>query len=106
MEVVGHDKKQVLWEVVDDHLTEEPSDHEEIGLRGVDFNVFDKDEEGVVRERSSDFPYLLIVIKLWTWYCISHLKSMNRNVDGENGKALNKGNVRYRKVCRFSSNEF
>ena len=23
----------------------------------------------------------------------------------ENGKVLNKGNVRYRKVCRFSSNE-
>ena len=45
MEVVGHDKKQVLWEVVDDHLTEEPSDHEEIELRGFYFNVFDKYEE-------------------------------------------------------------
>ena len=35
MEVVGHDKKKVLWEVVKDHVAEEPSDHEDIGLRGL-----------------------------------------------------------------------
>ena len=49
MGVVGHDKKRVLWEVVDDHVVEEPTNHEEIGLRGFDFNVFNEDEEGVVR---------------------------------------------------------
>ena len=27
VEVVGHDKKKVLWEVVDDHVVEEPSDN-------------------------------------------------------------------------------
>ena len=43
MEVSGHDKKKVLGEVVVDHVVEDPSDHEEIGLRGFDFNVFDKD---------------------------------------------------------------
>ena len=48
VEVVYHDNKKVLWEVVHDHMLEEPSDHEEIGLRGFDFNVFDEDEEGVV----------------------------------------------------------
>ena len=37
----------------------EPTDHEEIGLLGFDFNVFDKDWEGVVREGSSEFAYLL-----------------------------------------------
>ena len=31
---------------------------------------------------------------------------MNRKVDEENWKAFNKGNTRYRKACRFSSNEF
>ena len=35
VEVVGHDKKKVLWEVVDDHVIEEPSDHKDIGLRGL-----------------------------------------------------------------------
>ena len=41
MEVVGNDKKKVLWEVVDNHVVEEPTDHEEIGLQGFDFNFFD-----------------------------------------------------------------
>ena len=50
VEVVGNDKKKLIWEVVGDHVVEEPSDHEEIGLRGFDFNIFDEDEEGVVRE--------------------------------------------------------
>ena len=64
MEVVSHDKKKMLWGVVNDNVVEEPTDHEEIGLRGFDFNVFDKDEEGVVREGSSEFPYILMLIKL------------------------------------------
>ena len=43
VEVFGHDKKKVLWEVVDNHVVEEPSDHEDIGLWGFDFNIFDED---------------------------------------------------------------
>ena len=53
VEFVGHNKKKVLWEVVEDHFVEEPTDHEQIGLWGYDFNVFYQDEEGVVREGSS-----------------------------------------------------
>ena len=49
MKVVGHDKKKVLWEVVGNHVVEEPTDYEEIGLKGFDLNLFDKNEEGVVR---------------------------------------------------------
>ena len=45
VEVVGHDKKKLLWEVVGDHVVENPSDHKDIRLRGFDFNIFDKDEE-------------------------------------------------------------
>ena len=64
VEVVGHDKNKVLWEVVGDHVVEEPCDHEDIGLRGFDFNIFDEDEEGVVREECSG-KYLKMLIKLW-----------------------------------------
>ena len=77
MEVVGHDKKKVLWEEVDNHVVEDPTDHEEIGLLGLDFNIFDEDEEGVVRERSSDFTYLLILIKLWPGDSMTQLKTIN-----------------------------
>ena len=40
MEVVSHDKKRVLLELVVDHFVVEPTDHEEIGLRGFHFNLF------------------------------------------------------------------
>ena len=106
MEVVGHDKNKVIWGLFEDHVVEEPSDHEDLGLRGFDFNVFGKDEEGVVREGSSEFPYLLMLIKIWPGDWIRNLKRINRKVDEDNGKSFNKGNVRYRKVCRFSINEF
>ena len=99
VEVVGHDKKTVLWEVVDGHVVEEPTDHEETGLRGFDFNLLDKYEEKVVREGSSGFPYLLMLIKIWPGNWKTQLKRMNQKVDEENGKALNNGNVRYRRVC-------
>ena len=62
MEVVRHEKKKFLWELVDYHVVEEPTDHEEIVIWGFDFNVFNKYEEGVVREGSSEFPYLLMII--------------------------------------------
>ena len=39
VEVVGYDNKKVLWGVIDDNVVEYPRDHEEIGLRGFDFNV-------------------------------------------------------------------
>ena len=64
VEGVVHDKKKVLWELVDNHVVEEPTYHEEIGLRRFDFNVFDQDEERIVREGCSEFPYLLMLIKL------------------------------------------
>ena len=106
VEVVGHDKKNVLWEVVDDYVVEEPTDHEDIGLQGFDFNIVDEDEEGFVREGSNEFPYLLMLINLWSGNCKNQLKRINQKVDEENGKALDKRNVRYRKVRQFSSNTF
>ena len=99
---MGNDKKKVLWGVVGDHVVEEPSDHEDIGLRGFDFNIFDEDEKGVVREECSG-TYLKMLINLWPGFWIDQLKRMNRKVDEENGKQLAKGNVRYRRFCRFSS---
>ena len=80
MDVVDHDKKKVIWEVVDNHVIEDPSDHEDIGLQGFDFNIFDEDEEGVVREGCSEL-YLLILIQLWPGDWISRLKRMNQKVD-------------------------
>ena len=71
---------------------------------GIWFKFFDEDEEGVVREGYSEFPYLLILIKLCPGNWKTQLKRMNQKVDEENGKSLGKDNVWYRNVCRFSRN--
>ena len=42
VEFLCHENKKVLWGVVDHHVVEEPTDHEDIGLRGFDFNIFDQ----------------------------------------------------------------
>ena len=51
VEVVGHDKTKVLWEVVGDNVVEEPSDHEDIGVRGFGFNISGEDEGGGCKGR-------------------------------------------------------
>ena len=80
VEVLGHDKIKVLWEVVGDRVVKEPIDQEYIGLRGFDSNIFDEGKEGVMREGCSE-PYLKMLVKLWPGYWIDQLKRMNRNVD-------------------------
>ena len=42
MEVFVHDGKNLLLKVVDYHVVEEPTDCDEIGLRGFDVNFLDK----------------------------------------------------------------
>ena len=69
-------KKKVLWEVVDNHVVEEPSDHEYIRLRGFYFIIFEEDEERVAREECSE-PYLKMLIKLWPGDWIDQLNRMN-----------------------------
>ena len=95
MELFGHENNKVLWGVAGNHFIEDPTNHEEIGLWGFDFNFFDKDEEGIVREGSSEFSYLLMLIRIWPSNWKTMLKRVNNKVDEDNGKALEKGNVRY-----------
>ena len=47
-----------------------------------------------------------MLIKLWPGNWKTQLKRTNQNVDEDNGKASNKGNVRYQKFRWFSSNGF
>ena len=54
--------------MVDDHVLEEETDHDEIGLRGFNFNLFGEEEKQVTREGYSEFPYLLRLIKIWPGY--------------------------------------
>ena len=50
--------------MVDDNFVEKVKEHDEVGLWGFDSNFFDTDKEGAGREGLSDYPYLLISMKL------------------------------------------
>ena len=47
-----------------------------------------------------------MLIQLWTGNWKTQLKRMNQNVDEENGKALVKGNVQYKKFVGFPKMNF
>ena len=80
VEVSVSDGKKVLWELVDDTVVEEGKDNYEIGPRGFGFNLFGKDEEGVVREGLSEYKYLLILINIWPGEWKNQLEMMNIKV--------------------------
>ena len=65
VEVSDKDRKKVILDIVDDRLVEEGIDHEEIGLRGFDFNLFNEERKGCVGDDVKELPYLLILMKLW-----------------------------------------
>ena len=46
VEFVGHDGKKVLWEVAKYHVVEDTTDHDEIRLRGFDFNFSTRTRRG------------------------------------------------------------
>ena len=102
VEFFGSCGKKVLWKVVYDHGVEEGNDSDEIGLRRFDFNLFEKDEEGVGREGLSEYPYLLILMDLWPGDWKKRSKRKNMKVGEGSGKNLGMVNGRYRKVRRFS----
>ena len=106
MEVVGSEGKKVIWEAVDNSVVAEATDHDEIGLRGFNFNLFDEYEKGVIREVLSDYTYLLMLKKLWSGDWKNNLNRKDHKVDEDNWKAIRIRNGRYRKVCHFSDMNF
>ena len=55
--------KKIIWEVLNNHMVEEGVEHEELGLQGFGFNLFDEEREGCVGDDVKELPYLLIFMK-------------------------------------------
>ena len=54
----------------------------------------------------SEYPYLLMLIKLWPGGWQNQLEIMNMSVDDYNGRDTGMVKGRIRKFWKFSSNEF
>ena len=55
MEGYGHEKMKVIWEVVNNNVVEEPTDHEEIGLQGLILMFSTKMRMGLLEKGSVSF---------------------------------------------------
>ena len=60
----------------------------------------------MVRGLLSEYPHLLMLMKLWTGDLNNQLERINVKVDKDNGKSVGMVNGWDRKVWRFSRNEF
>ena len=74
VEVSGSDGNKFLWEGVENNVVY-------IVIRGFDFNVFDEDEERVVRELLINNPYLLMLMKISNGDWKNQFEMMNMKVD-------------------------
>ena len=68
--------------------------------------MFDEDEGGLVRERLSDYPYLLMLMNICPgdWY--NQLERINMRLHEENGRAVEMVKGRDQKVWKCSGNKF
>ena len=57
-------------------MVEERVEHEELGPRGFDFNLFNEEREGCVGYDVKELPYLLMIMKLWPGYWEDQLNHM------------------------------
>ena len=67
--------------MVDDHVLEERNNHDEIGLRGLILIFFDKDNEEFVREGLIEYPYLLMLMNLWSGDSKNQSEGTNMKLD-------------------------
>ena len=67
-------------------MVKEGFEHEEIGLRGFNFNLFNVCREGCVGDDVKYLPYLLMLMKLWPGCWGDQLNCMNKKLDKDNGR--------------------
>ena len=81
VEVDDKDGKKVIWDVFNNHVVEKVFEHEELGIHGFDFNLFDGEWEGGVGDDLKDLPYLLMLMKLWPDDWEEKLDRTNKKLD-------------------------
>ena len=89
---------------MEDDIIKEKKVHKEIRLCRFDYTLFEKKEEGRVKEGIGMFPYLMNIIELCPGYHEDHLMIMNDSVIQPKDIGLKGG--RRRPVQKFLKNRF
>ena len=105
VEVSDKDRRKAIWDVVDDHVVGQGVEHEELGLRGFDYNLFDEEREGYVGGDVKQLSYLLMLMNLWNGDWQGQLYQMNKKVDEDNRRGGTQQNGPFWKLRQFSRNK-
>ena len=97
-------RKKVIWQVANDHIVEEGVEHQELSIQFFDFNLFDEDREVCVGDYVKDFPYFLMLMKLWFGDWQDQISRMNKKVNEDNGRGGTQQNEIFQKLREFSRN--
>ena len=81
VEDYDNDMRNLIWQVVDDHVVEVRVEHKELGLQGFYFNLFGEERQGCVADNVRQLPYLLMIVKLCTGDWEEQIDRMNKKVD-------------------------
>ena len=106
VEVADKDENKVIWEVVNDHVVEEGVEHEDLGMRDFNFNLFDEERVGCVGDYVKELPSLLMLMTLCPGDWDEQIDHINKKLDEENGRGWNQENRKFRKIWQFSRNIF
>ena len=61
-------------------MVEEGVEHEELGLRGFDFNLFNEERGVFVGGDVKWLPYFSMIMKLWPGYLEDHIDRVNKKL--------------------------
>ena len=79
-------REKVICEIINDHVDEEGVEHEDQGLQGFDFDLFDEEREGCVGDDVGELTDLLMLTMLWPGDWWEQLDRMKNKVDQDNGR--------------------
>ena len=87
-----------------DHVIDEKEEYKEIGLRGLDYSLFEEKKGRDKQEGLDGFPYLKHLIKLWPGDWEKQMEKINEAVTMKNCVTVNGGGKR--QVKKFTRQEF
>ena len=75
---------EIVWTCVKDNIIDEKEEYKDNGIRGIDYKLFEEEEDGGTSEGLYGYPYLKYLIQLCPSYWVKQMAKMNESVGTNN----------------------
>jgi len=104
LEVVRR-KDSIEWTIIDDPtVVNPPTEYDEVGLIGFDWNMFSDENIHVNSCRQYNFPFLTLLKHLWPGDYNTQIQNMNKFITKENKRRQEAGNRSQSSCAKKKSN--